>query len=163
MYSIRPIQPEDNAQIANIIRRVSQEFGLAAESGFAVGDSILDELYQVFQQPESAYWVVVDQQNKIYGGGGIAPLKGDATILEIQKMYFLPEIRKQGFAKKILELSFEFALAHQIKSVYLETTKVLWQAVKLYEKFGFQHLDHPEGNTGHSEACEIWMLKNLST
>ncbi|EEY89846.1 MULTISPECIES: GNAT family N-acetyltransferase [Acinetobacter] len=163
MYSIRPIQPEDNAQIANIIRRVSQEFGLAAESGFAVGDSILDELYQVYQQPKSAYWVVVDQQNKIYGGGGIAPLKGDATILEIQKMYFLPEIRKQGFAKKILELSFEFALAHQIKSVYLETTKVLWQAVKLYEKFGFQHLDHPEGNTGHSEACEIWMLKNLST
>lgn len=163
MYSIRPIQPEDNAQIANIIRRVSQEFGLAAESGFAVGDSILDELYQVYQQPKSAYWVVVDQQNKIYGGGGIAPLKGDATILEIQKMYFLPEIRQQGFAKKILELSFEFALAHQIKSVYLETTKVLWQAVKLYEKFGFQHLDHPEGNTGHSEACEIWMLKNLST
>lgn len=163
MYSIRPIQPEDNAQIANIIRRVSQEFGLAAESGFAVGDSILDELYQVYQQPKSAYWVVVDKQNKIYGGGGIAPLKGDATILEIQKMYFLPEIRKQGFAKKILELSFEFALAHQIKSVYLETTKVLWQAVKLYEKFGFQHLDHPEGNTGHSEACEIWMLKNLST
>ena len=163
MYSIRPIQPEDNAQIASIIRGVSQEFGLAAESGFAVGDSILDELYQVYQQPKSAYWVVVDQQNKIYGGGGIAPLKGDATILEIQKMYFLPEIRKQGFAKKILELSFEFALAHQIKSVYLETTKVLWQAVKLYEKFGFQHLDHPEGNTGHSEACEIWMLKNLST
>ena len=96
-------------------------------------------------------------------GGGIAPLKGDATILEIQKMYFLPEIRQQGFAKKILELSFEFALAHQIKSVYLETTKVLWQAVKLYEKLGFQHLDHPQGNTGHSEACEIWMLKNLST
>lgn len=163
MYSIRPIQPEDNAQIASIIRGVSQEFGLAAESGFAVGDSILDELYQVYQQPKSAYWVVVDQQNKIYGGGGIAPLKGDATILEIQKMYFLPEIRKQGFAKKILELSFEFALAHQIKSVYLETTKALWQAVKLYEKLGFQHLDHPQGNTGHSEACEIWMLKNLST
>jgi len=163
MYSIRPIQPEDNAQIASIIRGVSQEFGLAAESGFAVGDSILDELYQFYQQPESAYWVVVDQQNKIYGGGGIAPLKGDATILEIQKMYFLPEIRQQGFAKKILELSCEFAQAHQIKSVYLETTKALWQAVKLYEKLGFQHLDHPQGNTGHSEACEIWMLKNLST
>ena len=119
MYSIRPIQPEDNAQIANIIRRVSQEFGLAAESGFAVGDSILDELYQVYQQPESAYWVVVDQQNKIYGGGGIAPLKGDATILEIQKMYFLPEIRQQGYDKKSLELTCEFAQAHQIKKVYL--------------------------------------------
>jgi putative acetyltransferase len=78
-------------------------------------------------------------------------------------MYFLPKIRQQGFAKKILELSCEFAQAHQINSHYLETTKALWQAVKLYEKLGFQHLDHPQGNTGHSEACEIWMLKNLST
>ncbi|MGE8539067.1 MAG: GNAT family N-acetyltransferase, partial [Acinetobacter sp.] len=32
MYSIRLIQPQDNAQIAKIIRDVSVEFGLAAES-----------------------------------------------------------------------------------------------------------------------------------
>lgn len=161
MYSIRLIQPEDNAQIAAIIRRVSQEFGLAAESGFAVGDSILNKLYQVYQQSNSAYWVIIDKQNIIYGGGGIAPLQGDANILEIQKMYFLPEIRQQGLAKKILELAFEFAQTHHINSVYLETTKALWQAVRLYEKLGFEHLDSPKGNTGHSEACEIWMLKKL--
>ena len=161
MYSIRPIQPEDNAQIASIIRRVSQEFGLAAESGFAVGDSILDELYQVYQQPKSAYWVVVDQQNKIYGGGGIAPLKGDATILEIQKMYFLPEVRGLGFAKQLLAKAFQFTQLHGFQSCYLETTKELWQAVKLYEKLGFQYLDQPKGNTGHSHACEIWMEKQL--
>ncbi|WP_216936503.1 MULTISPECIES: GNAT family N-acetyltransferase [unclassified Acinetobacter] len=161
MYSIRRIQPKDNAQIATIIRHVSQECGLAAESGFAVGDSILDNLYEVYRQTNSAYWVIVDEQDQAYGGGGIAPLKGDQSIFEIQKMYFLPEIRQQGFAKKILELSFEFAQEHQVKFVYLETTKALWQAVKLYEKLGFQHLHQPKGNTGHSDACEIWMLKTL--
>lgn len=163
MYSIRPIQPQDNAQIAEVIREVSIEFGLAAESGFAVGDSILDNLYEFYNQPYAAYWVIVDERNQVYGGGGIAPLEGDANILEIQKMYFLPEIRQQGFAKKILELSFEFAQAHQIKAVYLETTKTLWQAINLYEKLGFQHLPQPKGNTGHSNACEIWMLKTLAT
>lgn len=161
MYSIRLIQPKDNPQIAKIIREVSLEFGLAAESGFAVGDSILDNLYEVYKQPNAAYWVIVDEQDQVYGGGGIAPLKGDPSILEIQKMYFLPAIRQHGFAKKILNVAFDFARQQNFKRIYLETTKSLWQAVKLYEKLGFEHLDHPEGNTGHSEACEIWMLKTL--
>ena len=161
MYSIRLIQPKDNPQIAKIIREVSVEFGLAAESGFAVGDSILDNLYEVYEQPNATYWVIVDEQDQVYGGGGIAPLKGDPSILEIQKMYFLPAIRQHGFAKKILNVAFDFARQQNFKRIYLETTKSLWQAVKLYEKLGFKHLDQPEGNTGHSEACEIWMLKTL--
>lgn len=162
MYSIRPISIQDNAQIAQIIRNVSEEFGLAADSGFAVGDSILDTLFQVYDQPKSAYWVVVDENDTVFGGGGIAPLKGDKNILEVQKMYFDPILRQQGFAKKILEQAFEFALSQNINEVYLETTKSLWQAVKLYEKLGFEHLVHPRGNTGHSEACEIWMLRTLA-
>lgn len=161
MYSIRPIQSQDNAQIAKIIREVSAEFGLAAESGFAVGDSILDNLYEVYQQRNAAYWVIVDEQDQVFGGGGIAPLEGDQSILEIQKMYFLPIIRRYGFAKQILNLAFDFAHEQNFKRIYLETTPSLWQAVKLYEKSGFEHLDHPEGNTGHSAACEIWMLKTL--
>ncbi|MDD2946518.1 MAG: GNAT family N-acetyltransferase, partial [Acinetobacter sp.] len=88
MYQIRPIQPQDNAEIAQVIREVSKEFGLAPESGFAVADPILDDLYTVYQQSNAQYWVIENQQGKILGGGGLSPLKGDSTILEIQKMYF---------------------------------------------------------------------------
>lgn len=62
MYSIRLIQINDNPHIAHIIRQVSEEYGLAASSGFAVGDSILDELFEVYQQENAAYWVVEDQE-----------------------------------------------------------------------------------------------------
>ena len=31
MYQVRPIQEQDNAEIARIIREVSKEFGLASE------------------------------------------------------------------------------------------------------------------------------------
>ncbi|AWL29078.1 GNAT family N-acetyltransferase [Acinetobacter defluvii] len=161
MYSLRPIQPQDNPQIAHIIREVSKEFGLAAESGFAVADPILDELSEVYTHPHSQYWVITDEQGQVFGGGGLSPLQGDATILEIQKMYFLPEIRGLGFARKILELAFDFTQQQGFKACYLETTSQLQQAVKLYEKLGFQHLTAPKGNTGHSEACEIWMLKTF--
>jgi hypothetical protein len=106
MYSIRPIQPQDNAQIAKIIREVSVEFGTCSRIRFAVGDSILDNLYEVYQQPNAAYWVIIDEQDQVFGGGGIAPLQGDQSILEIQKMYFLPIIRRYGFAKQILNLTF---------------------------------------------------------
>lgn len=161
MYKIRTIEQKDNVKIAYLIREVSKEFGLAAESGFAVADPILDNLYQVYQQPNAQYWVIEDDQGEILGGGGIAPLQGDFSILEIQKMYFDHAIRGHGFAKQILSLAFEFAKQQHFKLCYLETTASLWQAVKLYEKIGFEHLDAPKGHTGHSHACEIWMQKQL--
>lgn len=161
MFRIRIIQAQDNPSIAAIIRKVSAEFGLAAESGFAVADPILDNLYAVYTQPNSQYWVIENEQGTILGGGGLSPLKGADDILEIQKMYFLPELRGHGFATKILEKCFEFARNNQFQACYLETTAFLGQAVKLYEKIGFKHLEAPKGNSGHSQACEIWMLKNL--
>lgn len=160
MYHIRSIQQKDNAQIAQLIRKVSQEFGLASDSGFAVSDPILDDLYQVYSQKYAQYWVVVNEDDQVLGGGGISPLQGDPNVLEIQKMYFDISIRGHGFAKKILETAFDFARLHQFQSCYLETTSSLWQAVKLYEKLGFEHLKAPLGATGHSHACEIWMAKN---
>jgi putative acetyltransferase len=33
-------------------------------------------------------------------------------------------------------------------------------AVHLYQKFGYQSLQAPLGNTGHF-ACNVWMLKQL--
>ncbi|OTG65072.1 GNAT family N-acetyltransferase [Acinetobacter silvestris] len=161
MYQLRLIQAKDNPKIAEIIRDVSKEFGLAAESGFAVADPILDNLFEVYSQPHSQYWVVENKQGQILGGGGLSPLAGDNSILEIQKMYFLTEVRGFGFAKQILENGFKFAQQNNFKSCYLETTKDLWQAVKLYEKLGFEYLKQPKGNTGHSHACEIWMEKVL--
>ena len=158
---LRPIQPKDNAAMAAIIRTVSAEFGLAPSAGFAVADAALDDLYAVYSDDTAAYWVVENEAGEVVGGGGIAPLQGAPDILEIQKMYFLPETRGQGLAKSILLLCFAFG-EHQGKTaLYLETTAKLNQAVALYEKLGFAHLDKPLGNTGHSAACEIYMHKKI--
>lgn len=58
MYFLRPIQAQDNPGLARIIREVSKEFGLAPESGFAVADAAVDDLYAVYSQPHAQYWVV---------------------------------------------------------------------------------------------------------
>lgn len=161
MYQLRPIQASDNESLAQIIRTVSKEFGLAAASGFAVADPVLDNLFAVYSSTHAQYWVIENENGVVLGGGGISPLQGDNSILEVQKMYFLEDIRGLGFAKQILNACICFAEQYHFKSLYLETTQALWQAIKLYEKMGFEYLEQPKGNTGHSHACEIWMEKTL--
>lgn len=158
---LRLIQQQDNAAIAAVIRAVSAEHGLGADDGFAVGDSVLDDLHAVYSQEKSAYWVVVDEHGQVLGGGGVAPLQGDESVLEIQKMYFLPQARGQGWAKQILQHCFEWGKSLGKTQFYLETTANLQAAIALYQRTGFVYLDAPMGNTGHSAACEIYMLKSV--
>ena len=158
---LRPIQPKDNAAMAAIIRTVSAEFGLAPSDGFAVADAALDDLYAVYSDDTAAYWVVENEAGEVVGGGGVAPLQGEPDVLEIQKMYFLPETRGQGLAKSILLQAFAFGEQRGQSEFYLETTANLKQAISLYEKLGFEYLNTPLGNTGHSAACEIYMHKQM--
>ncbi|MEX6226415.1 GNAT family N-acetyltransferase [Providencia hangzhouensis] len=159
-YNVRLIEQQDNAGIAAVIREVSAEHGLTADKGFAVADPILDTLFEVYNKPRSAYWVV-EMDGEIVGGGGVSQLAGgDNETAELQKMYLSSVLRGKGLAKKIVQMSLEFAKQQGYTRCYLETTKDLQAAIKLYEKLGFEFIDAPLGNTGHSD-CEIHMLKAL--
>ncbi|WP_414148040.1 GNAT family N-acetyltransferase [Erwinia sp. BNK-24-b] len=157
---VRPIEPADNPFIANVIRDVSAEFGLTADKGFTVADPNLDRLCELYRQPNSAYWVV-ELEGKIMGGGGVAPLQGsEADVCELQKMYFMPQLRGMGIAKALALQAMDYARERGFKRCYLETTASLTRAVRLYEHLGFQHIDGPMGNTGHVD-CEVTMLRSL--
>ncbi|AXF78322.1 GNAT family N-acetyltransferase [Erwinia tracheiphila] len=157
---IRPIQPADNPFIARVIRDVSSEFGLSADKGFTVADPNLDRLFELYSEPDSAYWVI-ELDGVIVGGGGVAPLLGsDADICELQKMYFMPIVRGMGIAKKLALKAMDFARSHGYQRCYLETTASLTRAIRLYEHLGFEHIDGPMGCTGHTD-CEVTMLCRL--
>ncbi|MEQ5287610.1 MULTISPECIES: GNAT family N-acetyltransferase [Providencia] len=159
-YKIRLIGQQDNAGIAAVIREVSAEHGLTADKGFAVADPILDTLFEVYSKPRSAYWVV-EMDGEIVGGGGVSQVAGgDSQTAELQKMYLSSVLRGKGLAKQIVQMSLTFAKQQGYTRCYLETTKELQAAIKLYEKLGFEFIDEPLGNTGHSD-CEIRMLKAL--
>ncbi len=158
-FTLRLITPKDNPSIANVIRRVSAEFGLTADKGYGVADPTLNDMYSVYDQKGSAYWVI-EHQGEIVGGGGFAPLAGEPNVCELQKMYFLQQTRGHGLAKRIVALSLQQAKELGYSQCYLETTECLKEAIGLYEKLGFEHLDAPLGQTGH-DACEVVMLKSL--
>ena len=158
--ALRRLTAQDNPAIAAVIRQVSAEYGLTADKGYTVADPNLDELYQLYSQPGHAYWVV-EQDDHVVGGGGIAPLAcSEPDICELQKMYFLPSIRGQGLAKKLALMALAHAREQGFKRCYLETTAFLKEAIGLYERLGFKHIDGPLGCTGHVD-CEVRMLKDL--
>lgn len=158
-YVLRPLTKADNPQVADVIRKVSAEYSLTADKGYGVADPTLDDMYSVYNQCGAAYWVI-EHRGEIVGGGGFAPLAGEPNVCELQKMYFLPQTRGHGLAKRIVALSLQLAKQFGYQQCYLETTECLREAVGLYEKLGFEHLDAPLGQTGH-DACEVVMLKVL--
>ncbi|WP_299801675.1 bifunctional helix-turn-helix transcriptional regulator/GNAT family N-acetyltransferase [uncultured Shewanella sp.] len=159
-YCIRSIEARDNVQIAEVIRQVSAEYGLTADKGYGVADPTLDSLSEVYQANDAHYWVI-EFEGQILGGAGIAPLTGQQGICELQKMYFLPQVRGKGFAKRLALQGLRFASEQGYESCYLETTANLIEAIKLYESLDFKHLDGPLGDTGH-DACEIAMLRQVN-
>ncbi|NOJ10765.1 bifunctional helix-turn-helix transcriptional regulator/GNAT family N-acetyltransferase [Vibrio splendidus] len=156
---VRSLQQQDNTVVANVIRQVSYENGLTEDKGYGVADPTLEDMFNVYNNERSQYWVI-ELDGKVVGGGGFAPLAGMPEVCELQKMYFLPETRGKGLAKKLVNMSMEKAKELGYQHMYLETTECLNAAVKLYEKLGFEHLDSAWGETGH-DACEVVMAKTL--
>ena len=134
MYFIRPIQTKDDPKIAQVIREVSKEYGLATDAGFAVSDPILDQMSEVYHHPNSQYWVIVDQHDNVLGGGGIAPLLGDSTLLEIQKMYFLPRSYQMFDALEVVSSSNQQDHQYLINSFLFETLHNIQILNQYYDK-----------------------------
>ena len=156
---IRPIQPQDNAALAVIVRTSLAEFG-ANKPGTVFYDLTTDALYELFQTKGSFYFVA-EENGKLLGGGGIYPTEGlPANTCELVKMYLNKDARGKGLGKQMIDQCLTWAKENGYEQVYLETMPELKQALKVYELFGFEYLDGPMGNSGHF-GCDRWMLKKL--
>ncbi|MEP6262048.1 MAG: GNAT family N-acetyltransferase [Gillisia sp.] len=158
-FKIREIEPRDNAEVATVIRKVLVEMGVP-KVGTAYEDKSLDDMHDTYQNSGMKYFVV-EEDGKLIGGCGIAPLTGtDENICELQKMYFLPEARGRGIGAEMMQICLDFAKAAGYKQCYLETLPYMEHARKLYARKGFRSLDKPMGDTGHYN-CTMWMLLDL--
>lgn len=161
MLTFRPIRPEDDPAVAAIIRRVMPEFG-ADGPGFAIHDPEVDHMSAAYSEPGSAYFVVVDEQDRVVGGAGIAALEGgEPGVCELRKMYFLAETRGQGMGETLLRHCLSVAQDLGYRTCYLETLSGMDQAIRLYGKLGFKPLCAPLGRTGHG-GCDHWFARELA-
>lgn len=158
-YKIREIRPEDNGQVKKVVQAVLVEMGVP-KVGTAYEDKSLDDMHATYDQPRMAYFVV-EEDGKVIGSAGIAPLQGGAPeVCELQKMYFLPEARGRGVGAEMMKHCLDYARSEGYKQCYLETLPYMENARKLYGRTGFRSLEKPMGDTGHYN-CTIWMIKDL--
>lgn len=156
---IREIQPEDNQQIASVIRQVFIDDNYP-KVGTAFADSQLDYMFENYNKPKAIYFVI-EENGKILGGVGIAKLdNSDENICELQKMYFLQEVRGKGIGFQMIEKCLQKAKEFGYEKCYLETLPEMLVAQKLYKKVGFDYICSPLGGTGHT-SCPVWMIKSI--
>lgn len=157
--NIRTIKEKDNAALAELIRSTLKEFG-ANHPGTVYYDDSTNHLSDIFKTPRSIYFVA-EFIGEVVGGGGIYPTEGLPTdTCELVKMYLYPQIRGIGLGTLLIKKCIDFAKQTGYQNIYLETMPELQQALKTYQKLGFEYIDHPMGNSGHF-GCDLWMLKNL--
>lgn len=153
---IREVQPQDDRQIEDLIRSCLIEYN-ANKPGCAWSDPDLGCFSQIYQGSNKKYWVAIDD-GKVIAGCGIAPLpiKG---VCELQKMYAYPQYRGKGISQKLMDIALNFAKEHY-QQCYLETFANMIPAIRFYQKYGFQALDHPLFESEHY-ACDRWFILNL--
>lgn len=157
--TIRAIEPGDDACVAEIIRTVMTEYG-AVGQGYSIVDPEVDAMADAYAGPEAAYFVAL-LGGDVVGGAGIAPLVGGPDdVCELKKMYLLAEARGRGLGRRLMERCLAAAREAGYRRCYLETLAHMRDARRLYERNGFEPLDAPMGDTGHT-GCNGWYVRQL--
>lgn len=160
-WILRPIRPADDEAVAAIIRAVMTEHG-ASGPGFAIHDAEVDHMSLAYAGPEARYYIV-EHAGRVLGGAGFARLQGSSAqqaTCELRKMYFRHEARGQGFGRSMMHLLLDEMRAAGYRRCYLETTKQMLAAQRLYRAAGFSPLCGAEGATGH-HGCDTFYAREL--
>lgn len=157
MVELRRIEEKDNQAVGEIVQASLKSRGLDLP-GTAYFDPYLFSLYDYYQKPGRAYWVL-KKDGKVIGGCGIGPFGQSETVGELQKLYIRDEEQGQGYAHMLMEQALTFAKEHY-DACYIDTFASLEQANRLYEKYGFVKLSEPIEGSEHN-ACDTWFLKKF--
>jgi putative acetyltransferase len=157
-FAMRPIRSTDDGVVADIIRTVMPEFG-ADGPGFAIHDAEVAAMHAAYAREGAAYFVI-EAQGVVLGGGGVAPLDGEAGVCELRKMYFKPGLRGLGAGTALIARCLHAARRLGYRQCYLETLTGMDAAQALYERAGFQRIGGPMGATGHF-GCNRFFLRPL--
>ena len=103
--------------------------------------------YDQFNKIENIKCAIVLQSKNIPLGCG-AFKEIDQYTVEVKRMFVTPESRGKGLARKILKALEDWAVELQYKKCILETGKRQPEAVRLYEKSGYNRIANYGQYTG---------------
>lgn len=142
---VRSATNDDCGRVQSLVFGILREYGLAPDPDGT--DRDIADIEAHYTNRGGIFEVIEDTQGNLLGTCGLYPMTEDTV--ELRKMYFAKELRGRGIGKKTLERMIHTARAMGFKKIYLETATVLKEAVRLYEKFGFEPSDEK-----HTPRCD---------
>jgi len=156
----RPIEQNDNLPLFEMIKAVFVEYKADHHPGTIYSDPTTNDLYGLFQVPQSICWVAL-VDDEVVGCCGVYPTEQlPEHTAELVKFYLNESARGKGIGKSLLEKCMTSAKELGYDQLYLESLPEFKNAVAMYERSSFTYLDKPLGNSGHF-GCNIWMVKKL--
>lgn len=96
------------------------------------------------------FWCLVDNDD-IIGTVALRVLDDINQVVELKRMFVLPEHQRKGYGRLLLEHAVEKAREQQYCKICLDTRKQFSIAQHLYRSVGFQETDRYNDNE-HAEA-----------
>ncbi len=152
-FLIRDWQAKDRAEAAELIHSVLSEYSLSWEPHGADRDVL--QVEECYFQSGGEFWVI-EYQNQLVGTAAYHPIERGKNAVEIRKMYLLPQARGCGLGKYLLQQLEATIISHGFEQIWIETATVLAEAVKLYQRHGYQPTTGVE-----TDRCDLVYIKLL--
>jgi putative acetyltransferase len=152
---IRPFEVKD----ARAFRQLNEEW-IALHFGIEEHDSVqLGDPEGHILRPGGQIFIAVAGDEPI---GCCALVKGSDGVFELAKMAVTQRYRGRGLGRKLLVHSIARAKAMGAKTLYLESSVELADAVHLYESVGFRHLPPEKIQPSPYARATVFMEMDLS-
>ena len=104
----------------------------------------------------AAFLVALDDQGRVAGYAGLLVVLDEGYITNVAVR---PECRRQGVAKKLLQVFLDFAQAHRLAFLTLEVRASNYGAIALYGSRGFRSAGRRKNYYEHPKEDAIIMTK----
>ena len=126
----------------------------------------LEDLAKHYSQEGNKLFFINDESNSFpiacIGLGSFSGLPASEKIGEIRDLVVHKEFRHQGYGRKLLKHGIKEAQKFSYKRLYLETTKDMTGAQKLFVKSGFEPVEElPKKDEAKETLPYYYLLKDL--
>jgi len=133
--TIRPYQPGDHLACRKLYLegRVNGTQMAANDTGLDIDDIVAAYM----SCPDSHFWVALNDVGETVGMIGVQ--KVEDGIGEIRRLRVRRDSRRRGVGSALMETALKFCREHQFLKITLDTFMDHEPAVRLFEKFHFNH------------------------
>lgn len=145
MIAIKPFQPQQQRQVAELIVQIQQaEFGVPVSRA---DQADLLDIAEVYQRDRGNFWVAHDGE-RLIGSLGLLDIGGEHGVL--RKIFVQREYRgeKHRVAFKLLQALLAWARFSGVRRLYFGSTAQFMAAHRFYEKHDFSLIAREQLPTG---------------